>query len=146
MEPLVLFDHFHFCGCDVELEEQRLGLLDQRRYCWHSGYRLYLLRPRSRLHTCVAWYSGPSIVGASDGFLDNRPTDANQSCDTELGGRQPAIVALRYRVDVMPNRLGRVRASPSRMTGNPETIHLGEKRAICRSGFAGRRGCTLGAL
>jgi hypothetical protein len=26
MEPLVLFDHFHFRGCDVELAEQRLGL------------------------------------------------------------------------------------------------------------------------
>ena len=38
-----------FRGCDVELEEQRLRLLDQLRYPRDRGYRLDLLRPRSRL-------------------------------------------------------------------------------------------------
>ena len=82
MEPPVLFDHRFFGGCDVELEEQRLGLLDELRDCRHRGYRIYLLRPCSRLWAHMAWHSGPGILGASDDFLDNRSTDANQRCDT----------------------------------------------------------------
>jgi hypothetical protein len=46
--------HCHFGGCDVELEEQRLGLLDQRRYCRHRGHGLYLIRPCSRLYARLA--------------------------------------------------------------------------------------------
>ena len=47
MEPPPLFHHCHFRGCDVELEEQCLGLLDQPCYCRHCGYGLYLLPPLS---------------------------------------------------------------------------------------------------
>jgi hypothetical protein len=43
MEPSVLFDYCHFRRCDVELAEQRLGLLDQLRHRCHRRYRLYLL-------------------------------------------------------------------------------------------------------
>ena len=77
MEPPVLLDHRHFRGCDLELEKQRLGLLDQLRYCRHRGYRLYLLRPCSRSYAHLAWHPGPGILGASDDILDNRSTDAN---------------------------------------------------------------------
>ena len=55
---------------------QRVGLLDQLRYCRHRGYRLYLLRPCSWLCARLAWHSGPGILGASDDFLNNRSTDA----------------------------------------------------------------------
>ena len=78
----------HFRGCDVELEEQRLGLLDQLRYCGHRGYGIYLLRPCSGLCARLAQHSGPGVLGASDDLLDNRSTDANQRRDTDLYGRQ----------------------------------------------------------
>jgi len=88
MEPPVLFDRCHLRGCDVELEEQRLGLLDQLRDSRHRGYGIYLLRPSSRLYARLAWHRGPGILGASDNFLDNRSTYANQRRDKELYGRQ----------------------------------------------------------
>ena len=78
MEPPVLFDYCHFRGCGAELEEQRMGLLDQPRYCWHRGYRVYLLRPGSRLCTRLARHSGPGIMGTSDDFLDNRSTNGTK--------------------------------------------------------------------
>ena len=82
------FDRCHFRGCEVELEEQRLGLLGrQLRHRRHRGYRLYLLRPCSRLYARLAEHSGPGILGAGDDFLDNRSTGANQRRDTELCGR-----------------------------------------------------------
>jgi hypothetical protein len=46
--------HCHFRGCDIELEEQRLGLLDKLRYCRYRRYRLHLLRPYPRLHARLA--------------------------------------------------------------------------------------------
>ena len=82
------FHHWHFRRCDVELEEQRLGLLDQLRYCRHRGYRLYLFRPRSWLYARLAQHSGPGILGASDDFRDNRSTDANQRRATDFYERQ----------------------------------------------------------
>ena len=54
MEPPVLFRHWRLRRCEVELEEQRLGLLDQLRYCRPRGHRLYLLRPCSRLRARLA--------------------------------------------------------------------------------------------
>jgi hypothetical protein len=104
MEPPVFFDYCHFRGCDVELEEQRLGLLDQPRYCRHRGYWAYLIRPGSRLCTRLAWHFGPGLLGASDDFLDNRSAEGTESehagfrgDNTEL--RPPAILALRSRID-----------------------------------------------
>src|SRR5260370_15195431 len=51
---LFLFHHCHFRGCEVELEEQCLGLLDQPCYFWHCGYGLYLLPPCPRLYARLA--------------------------------------------------------------------------------------------
>ena len=81
MEPPVLFRHWRLRRCEVELEEQRLGLLDQLRYCRPRGHRLYLLRPCSRPYARLAKRSRPGILGASDDFLDGRSTDANQKRD-----------------------------------------------------------------
>jgi hypothetical protein len=88
MEPPVLFDHRHFCGCDIELEEQRPGLLNQLRYCQHRGYRLHLLRPCSWLYASLAWHSGPGILGASDDLLDNCSTGTNQRRDMDFYEQQ----------------------------------------------------------
>src|SRR5215469_657637 len=63
MEPPVLFDHCHLRGCDVELEEQCLGLLDQLRYCRHRRHQLYLPRPCSRKYARLAEHCGPDILG-----------------------------------------------------------------------------------
>ena len=78
MTPPVLFDHCHLRGCDVELEEQCLGLLDQLRYCRHRRHQLYLPRPCSRKYARLAEHCGPDILGTNDDFLDNRSTDANK--------------------------------------------------------------------
>ena|SRR5215831_11753829 len=107
MEPPVLFDHCHFGGCDVELEEQRLGLLDQLCYSRHRGHRFYLLHSCSRLCTRLAWRSGPGILGVkfSYDFLDNRSTDENQRrCLRSLRGdnlelKHALPLRVGYRVD-----------------------------------------------
>jgi hypothetical protein len=57
MEPPVLFDHCHFCGCDVELEEQRVGLLDNFATVGiaDTGFVFFVLVPGT-----TVW---PSILG-----------------------------------------------------------------------------------
>jgi hypothetical protein len=84
MEPPILFYRCHFRGCDAELEEQRLGVLDQLRHCRHRGYRRHILRPSARPCARLAWHSGPGILGAGNDFLGNRSTNANQRCDSEF--------------------------------------------------------------
>ena len=88
MEPPVLFDHCFFGGCDIELEEQCLGLLDQLRYPRYRGYRLNLVRACSRLCARLACHSGPGILGAGDDLLDNRSTGTKQRRETGLYGRE----------------------------------------------------------
>ena len=77
MKPPLLFHHCHFRGCDVELEEQCLGLLDQPCYCRHCGYGLYLLRPCPGYTPVWPSILGPVFWVLATIFLDNRPTDAN---------------------------------------------------------------------
>ena len=93
MEPPVLFDHCFFGGRDVELEEQRLGLLDQLRYPRDRGYRLNLLRACSRSRLCarLACHSGPRISVAGDDLLDNRPTDVTKGATPSLTGNDMCI-------------------------------------------------------